>query len=937
MVSSITDTAWDVLEYALLIITALCLVASITTSLTYPWRWLVLRIKTFLNQGYRVWRIAPDGRMSRSQNAPDDFRKATMSLLDELSSGERSIIRPKKATSSFIARNAPEEEGGGTELFLLVDKFHADANVVKRWANAVNCEATEPETMPDIIGHRSVILSHDSYQPTKVSLDVSMADVGKVIAGMQSQSDYKSCPGAVVLTFEGMSAAETNRFRNDAINQYRNIDGHSGFDKVKLAMDDFAADPQRASMVAMADSGDPSDSFALLKSASSNVQTAPMDFLAADPLRNYVLSIEPFKFLMWSVPGFLGYFLTGNTAFLAMSIAMIALMILRGTPALTTWFIDPDTRKGLVALPPFFRFSPRRMLKDAIWAKRTVNEFGDKTKRLRTAPAPKTIIPMYPTPIIEFATMPQDMKSTNSVKSKSPVIGFSTSLESLYKCSDDYLFNGFSSAGQKFGRRLDTIQWGSCWGGTAGSGKTNGLMLDYYFMAKVNAATDGPAKDFRITPTWLETKGEGAHELAEMVKEFDPILIDVHNPDSEYRLAIDGTRVDLDDPHGNDIAYSYAVDFTNSLIEALGATSVGPRASNILRNVHFLSCRLSNAELEHLGLGKVIKSGYPNLISLDYYLAGGDPGIMPFKKMKAMSEQFTERCEQLRGKIGDSLKAGSSKDSDEVRKMAISIARMDACSERLNALAGLNDNEPMAFGAVTNKLSYLRMSDGMFTPGPNRKDVTVGELIKSFRPVIINMGGIQVGFDEDGHPAYAEPPVGDRGARELLSAFHYLLWTRIKKSCTGWLASKKFIPIYADEVSDIVSFDPESLDIIMQVRDQGRSKGCSHNVGFQTFGQMPPKTVQSILSFSTRYLMRFEAPDDISKIAESFNDTSFTDDMISSWPVGAGVARLTTAPNEFSNKFVFTAPLASSLMSKMSEYGGDTDSAIDDIKEDIFS
>ena len=935
------DFLMDIAQYALIILGVVFVIIAVASSMEYVYRWAVLRIKSLLNSGYRVWRISPDGRMSRSQTSPEDFRKATRAILSELSVGSRSIIRPRRATASFVVRNAPQEESGGTELFLIIDRFHADERAVKRWANGVNCQATELDDVPEIIGRRSSMAFHESYQPAKITDDVTTSDIGSVIAGMQSQSDYKSIPGVVIMTIEGMQNAEARLFSNAAVSAYREPGEHNGFDRVKVQMDTFSADPQRASFAAMADSGNAGDSFDLMKSALSNVQSSPMDHVATDPLRNYVMSWEPIKMLLLSIPGFAGLYLFDNNIFWFFALTPIILGVLRCTPLLSTWFIDSDTRRGLVAMPPFFRLGPWRLIKRMLGYKKVRNADGVVVSKInRASPAPKTIIPMYPTSVVEFSTMPQDMKTSNSVKSDAPVIGFPTRLEKLYEDPLAMSFNGFSSAGQTFGRRIETLQWGSCWGGGSGSGKTNGLMLDYYNVARINASSTGASQNYQITPIWLETKSEGAYDLQELVKDFDPIFIDAHDPNGKYRLAIDGKRVDPYDKKGNDTAYSYAVDFTNSLVQALGARSVGPRASDIIRNVHFLAVRLTNSELEFLGLGKAVsKNSAPNLVNLDYYLAGGDPGIMPFDKMKKLSEQFTDKSMQDRKKAKKLLSEGHKKDeSEELDKVLASIARQEQCAERMNSLAGLNDRSPEAFGAVTNKLNSMRMSDGMFKPMKDRVDITIDEIISSFRPVIINMGGVLVGTTPEGGRSFDAPPVGDKAAKELLAAFHYLLWTRIKKRCSGWLEQNKYVSIYADEVSDIVSFDPDSDNIIMEVRDQGRSKGCSHNIGFQTFQQMPDETANSILSFPTRYFMTFDGQEDIKRVLESFGDssTNYTNDMISNWGVGVGVARITTMPNEYSGHFVFRTPHAGTFARRVDEFGGDVASAITETADDMF-
>ena len=226
----------------------------------------------------------------------------------------------------------------------------------------------------------------------------------------------------------------------------------------------------------------------------------------------------------------------------------------------------------------------------------------------------------------------------------------------------------------------------------------------------------------------------------------------------------------------------------------------------------------------------------------------------------------------------------------------------------------------------------------MFKPTKDRVDITIDEIISSFRPVIINMGGVLVGTTPEGGRSFDTPPVGDKAAKELLAAFHYLLWMRIKKRCSGWLEQNKYVSIYADEVSDIVSFDPDSDNIIMEVRDQGRSKGCSHNIGFQTFQQMPDETANSILSFPTRYFMTFDGQEDIKRVLESFGDssTNYTNDMISNWGVGVGVARITTMPNEYSGHFVFRTPHAGTFARRVDEFGGDVASAITETADDMF-
>lgn len=140
--------------------------------------------------------------------------------------------------------------------------------------------------------------------------------------------------------------------------------------------------------------------------------------------------------------------------------------------------------------------------------------------------------------------------------------------------------------------------------------------------------------------------------------------------------------------------------------------------------------------------------------------------------------------------------------------------------------------------AAQNKVSQLASMEHWWSPSRQKiswRDVLATE--PKQRGVIINTGTSAHGV-----------PVEEAITRKMTALIFYTLQRAIARDCQGWEAAGRSVSIFSDELSLLAGTSPE---VILWLKDQGRSFGVRQFLATQRPEQLPPKVRSLILNFGT--------------------------------------------------------------------------------------
>lgn len=901
------------------------------TVFRYPLRQVFGWVKERRVGGVEWYKIAYDGRKT-NKTATDKFLAETKSFIDIMN--RKSGIGPNKSFVSFLLKSGAEDVADGiVEVYVAVPANKITESEVKLWANGINCyaEAVDP---PEIDGSYPSFALNNDYQTAEIVNEIGESRIGSVISALQPQSDNDIIEGTVILTIEPMSTGESGQIVSDATSRINNMIADDEFTGASKQTNLMKASIVRGMVASIGDTRE--DSRDILSTAMSRMTHLPVETKNAIPAREYA-KMMPVMAILALIPYGIGVWLD-QPAMTTVGIVCLAVSVLGFVlaPMMSNFFIERQVRNGMLIIPPYWRFSIRRTIIRFFRAKFTVKRnVADSDYRHTARPSVRQVLPMYSVPVLEYSTLPSSTTGRNVANTALPVIGYRKSLEQTIESHRaGRIVIGASSAAQPLARTLDTLEFGQVWGGSAGSGKTNGLMIDFMGVSRLSAlGKTGPidGRNISISPIWLETKSEGAYDVLELVRDYDPVFVEAHNPEGEYRLSIEGVRYE---EVGNVAAVRRSSElFVDSMIEVYGKTGLGPRSKDILSAVHMLSLMLSPNEMRFLKLDEYVNVRDPNVIATDFYLIGGDANFDPSGRMKELADRLQKDVAEKKALAQRIARENGNvlPDTQEISDIRDSISRSNTIVADIGRLTQIKKDDSAAFGPIANKLNPMRRSEGMFDPAGDRRKITVDQIVTSFRPVIINMGAIK---QDDGT---FNATVSETASRELLTAFHFMLWSRISALCSGWKAQGKYVPIYADELIDVLPQNVDSENLIDRVRAQGRSKGCSHNVGFQSFSQMDQRTQETVKSFETRFFLKMVGDTDVEMMMKTFGESAgeIGADTLSTLKRGTGVARMVVTSDDSTMPFTFMTPAAEFVGRELAASGGDLDRVQESIYDEL--
>lgn len=798
-----------------------------------------------------------------------------------------SFINWNRPMVSLMIRKDPDDDS--VHVYIGVDKNHYKESLLQSFAQGSNCSVEEIDF--EEIGFKSqapMTAVVDNYTPSRFSEQPTKSSVGGVVSRIQNLSRTEG--GTVLITYEPMIRTEQNLLE-DHINSENSSEGM--YSKIRDQVESFTGlCPSRGVIAGFSDNNDQAVSDSILRSA---IRSMPNSGFSED-IRKYT-DIQKKTGILTLIPAAILAVLSFFALipwWITIVSAIFVLPSLFGIPFFSSFWISKATSQGSLPIPPFRRWSIRRFTQQ--WWYNTFNLRGRRQASQREEnprsnsyvgkPSVAEVFPFYQTSLMQYVSMPINSRGgTNISKSVIPQVALPSSVSqeiSKYTRFGDVIYEGISAkSNEPVFRTISDINFGIAIGGDAGSGKTNALMNNFLGMSRLSRKEDGllgkklndKGDTITINPIWFETKSDDLSELIGYTSEYEPMVLNLHDSRESNRLALEGKRLQDDNVDLEDIKEQ-----TNVLIasmKAIWGDSFGPQSQRVASYALLIAYLLDKEGLDFLEfISRLDNPERPNIIHLMYLLINGDASLQVNKSLR-------EYANSKRDILSNSQRTAEFKASNGIEGLKI----LKTLIISLDGLINLYD-VPNAVAPLQNKLPQLLKSEGLFdtkTPeGEQREEFDIYKLYSYGGPVIVDMTS-------------KGSTLSDNDSMTFVMMVHYLLWQSIKKNAGGWSKKGKFIPLYADEITNFTgraSDEAPCATIIGEVRDQGRSYGVSHNVGFQNFGQLPKDTKDSILSFESKIFLKFGAKADQKEVIEQISIPRFTEANVRSFPMGVGIAQL---------------------------------------------
>ena len=826
---------------------------------------------------------------------------------------------------SVVIRNSDEDDAA--HMYVGISSKHYDESRLRAWASGMDC-SIEPIDVEDIgiVASSPAVSVVSRPEASNISNSPVNSTVGNVMSRVQEMMTSGS-GGTIMLTFEPMRHGEGKFLINHVTGAAIKAGGgqmalDQGPRNVSIVNSSM---PSRGVLAAFSDDGDSSISRSLMDVTTSNIPSLGWSLYTTTPEKRHMRSgwvMIPLTLILVFLSLFNDFYWFITAPVLALNIAAII-----GLPWLSSFWISLDAQRGSMAIPPFFYYSLRRIATQ-LWLRiyKLELDSGQLDRKYIAEPSTAEVIPLYQTSAMQFASMPTTgIGSVNLASSAVPQVpmasGVLNDIDNFVQ-TDDILYTGMSvKSNDPVYRTVKDINFGIALGGDAGSGKTNALMVDYLGMCRLSRKNSGLAGKMTINPIWFESKSDDLEELVDMVRQYDPRVVKIHDPKGKGRLALEGPRLGDD---GVDIPM--ITENVNLLVDAMeaiwGGGSFGHRSRQIASSALTIAMLLNKEEIEEIFEGRIANPSRPNVIKVMNLIVGGDPSIK-------ISDVITDRAKDYGATLRDPsrkrLKEIVSKMTKEEAKLEIKRRQtLQVAMDSMVNMYAVRD----AISPLQNKLPQLIASEGMFdtiTPdGELRQEYSVDAFLTYGGPVILDM-----------------TPSGSSLTRKMSQMFlmmiHYVIWQRIQKIAGGWAKQGKFINLYADEVTNFTG-DKDSdsgegcKNIIAEVRDQGRSYGVSHNIGFQNFTQMPDRVRAAVLSFQSIIFLQFTNNQDIKVIMDNLGDhTRYSSGNFPMFPQGIGVAKMTLGSTR-RTEFTIKTPYAPEWSKALTKAKGRVPDAFEDIR-----
>ena len=323
---------------------------------------------------------------------------------------------------------------------------------------------------------------------------------------------------------------------------------------------------------------------------------------------------------------------------------------------------------------------------------------------------------------------------------------------------------------------------------------------------------------------WIETKGEGAKQ-AEQVMSQHGCVPTVFAADDLTGPMLD--FVNWDDPD------RAAQVLTGALRYAYDPSAIMEQSAQVLDTAFRAAVACPPEACQQLGY-----TGRPNIIELSYWMLGGDP--------EAGSMQ---RVEEAMGHIPEFA---------QVRRYTVHMNKRD---------------QQYVLEPTRNKLQALLAAKGLWQSS-GRPFAKLVDLIQHHQPVVLNLG-----------PSSASSSYSKETAERCAAMLMYILWDAIKLHCNEWQSQGRSIAVYSDELADIAGFGDHHIEVIREMSDQGRSRGVQPVFATQHYSQLPPRTLDAVMSSGTRAYFALQNPELAQRASENLFE-AYTPQEIASLPVG---------------------------------------------------
>ena len=846
------------------------------------------------------------------------------------------IFHWNRALVSLMMRKSKEDDS--VHLYIGIDKRHyQDGASLRSWVQGANCEIEKIDF--DEIGFVNkapVTVMVKEYTPQKYTDAPTNSSVGAVMSRFQNLLPAGR-GGTALITYEPMRPSERKIFTSHVVDYSYKNGGRSaegGYNPVGNYMDYFNSNsPSRGVIIGFSDDGIYNDSESIVGTVTSamqglGVQTDTRRYTDVNRMAG-----------LWSMIPCALMFVAAYFSIIPWWIPLVSTLFsfatFTGIPFLSTWWIEQASKYGVAPIPPFWRWSWRRLVNqkfvqinrlDFDRGNQTREEDGGKPQKTYTEnPSPYEVIPLYTTPLMQFASLPLNRKGMTQVSlSVIPPVAIPSSAvhaSDEYTTTGDAIYVGMSAKSNApvFQTPRD-LNFGIAVGGSAGSGKTVLLKTLFIENCRLSRKQDGlfgqtnsdGSRKVTINPIWFETKPDDLQSIIRAVDRYDPRVVKLHDATQPSRLSLEGGRlgdpgVTLDDIQRN-------AGLLVSSLEAIFGSSFQSRSKEIATRAFMTALLCNKSELETLGIaGRLTYPERPNIMEVVSFLVGAHPEVDIKKTIEALHKE-TMKVLTAVAFIRDKSNKKDKNDLIAAKKTVTEffektktkkeyipgeIERMQMLATSLGGLLNMH-NVREAMSPIQSKIPILAKSEGLFrtdiqvdNPDPDekalkpkvtvtRKEYTIDELFTYGGPVIVDMTSVG-------------SVINEVESRNFIMLVHFMLWQRMYSVAGGWAGKGKFTPIFADEITNFTGRSEDNApcaNLIGEIQDQGRSYGVSHTVGFQSFDQLPNDTRGAILRYDSSVFFSFNGYGDRNEVINQINSDRYIADNIRYFPWGIGVALL---------------------------------------------
>lgn len=592
----------------------------------------------------------------------------------------------------------------------------------------------------------------------------------------------------------------------------------------------------------------------------------------------------------------------------ALSVVGLTNILMIAAPVFSTGAFKHMLKHGYVAqpwlVPERIKFYWRRSLRRL--AERR-HMFGRSFIRIPN-PMDRHILPMYHLTMTQFFSFPLNIEGKSSfTKSDAPLVGYPQQLQSVFSGMRNKVFMGCTITGQPVYRDLELLESGVTFAGGAGTGKTN-TMIDYY-LGVARRSFSNP-DGIKITPIWLNTKDTTGEMLRAMFTAFGKpsgnnkwMPLDLENPGSRMRLALEGRTVvnpTRTDKEGNQIPGQYvyksevpisrvmesAEDLT-AAISALFGSAIQSESKMWLRNIVKVAMLLQPWEIcdvfdkrggnmegisisSYVGCdgsfeydqrgnivyGTVVKQ--PNLMKLCYILAGGaGKSFQHDTVFQALYQAWGEGSGRGGGELSSHFIGDHTLEWEQDRRAQLKQCAHELITPMVNTrgTGGTDQKMRPIFNKFHDLKEYSALWDNYTPSGVYRKMLPLKTIITSHMPVVINFAGYK------SKDPTQSTRVSNAVREQYTALLHTLLWDIMKKVLVD--SKTEYYPIFCDEITNLAPMVDDGAaraninGILSDVKDQGRSRGVTHVLGFQHYTQLSDIGVlSSLMGIETMFIGR---------------------------------------------------------------------------------